>query len=158
MDFQIRLANENDIPHILAMLREFAEFIELLDYCEVTEERLQKAIFGKKAVAEAIVAVESETPIAYAIFYPSFSSFRGQSGFFLEDIYIKPEFRGKGIGEGMLRYLAKLANSRGFERIDFQVLKSNEKAIKFYQKLDAKMDESENHFKFTDEAFQKLAL
>lgn len=156
MPYQIRSATENDIPQILAMIQEFAEFIKLKEYCEVTEERLQKALFSQNSVAEAIVSSEVDEIVAYAIFYPGFSSFRGQCGFFLEDIYIKPKFRGKGIGEEMLRFLAKLAQSRGFERIDFQVLKSNEKAIKFYQKLGAKMDESENHFKFTDEAFQKL--
>ena len=157
MSFEIRPALENDIPHILAMIREFAGFEKLSDYCEVTEERLRIALFGKTAVAEAIVAVENNVPLAYAIFYPNFLTFRGQRGFFLEDLYLKPEVRGQNLGEQMLRYLAKLSKSRGFERIDFQVLKSNNQAIKFYKHLGAVVDESESHFKFTDQVFQNLS-
>jgi ribosomal protein S18 acetylase RimI-like enzyme len=158
MVFQIRQAAENDIPQMLAMIREFAEFENLLDYCEVTEERLQVALFSEKAIAEAIVATENKTPVAYAIFFPFFSSFRGQSGLYLEDIYIKPEVRGKSLGEKMLRFIAKLGKLRGFERIDFQVLNWNKSAINFYIKLGAVVDETERHFKFTDDAFQRLAF
>lgn len=153
----IRPAVQSDIPQILAMIREFAEYVELSDYCEVTEERLQIALFGEMAVAEAIVAVKDEMPIAYAIFYPNFLTFRGQRGYYLEDIYLKPEFRGQNLGEKMLRHIAKLGKSGGFERIDFQVLESNTPAVNFYKKLGAVVDETERHFKFTDEAFQKLA-
>jgi len=157
MDIQIRPATEKDIPAILAMIREFAEYEELSQYCEVTEERLKIGLFGEKAVAEAIIAVENDAPVGYAVFYPNFLTFRGQRGLFLEDIYLKPEIRGRSLGEKMLRYIACLAKSRGFERIDFLVLAWNEPAIGFYKKLGAVVDESERHFKFTDQAFQKLA-
>lgn len=158
MNSLIRKAVEGDIPQILAMLREFAEFENLLDYFEVTEERLQNALFGEESFVEAIVAIENNSPVGYAIFYPYFASFRGQLGFYLEDIYVKPEMRGKNLGEKMLRYIAKFAKSRGYERIDFQVLRTNSNAIRFYKKLGAVVDETERHFKFTDQAFQKLAL
>lgn len=157
MTFQIKKAVEENIPQIIALLREFAEYENLLDYVEVTEESLKVALFGEGKVAEAIVAFEVDEPIGYAVFYPNFATFRGQRGLYLEDIFIKKEFRGKGVGEAIIKYLAKLAKSRGFERIDFQVLEWNAPAIKFYEKLGAHRDEEERHFKFTDEAFQNLA-
>jgi ribosomal protein S18 acetylase RimI-like enzyme len=157
MNIQIRPAAEEDISDILAMIREFAAYEELSQHCEVTEERLKTALFGEKGVAEAIIAVEKDAPVGYAVFYPNFLTFRGQRGLFLEDIYIRPEIRGLSLGEKMLRYIARLAKSRGFERIDFLVLNRNEPAIGFYKKLGAAVDESERHFKFTDQAFQKLA-
>jgi GNAT superfamily N-acetyltransferase len=157
MTFQIKKAAEENIPQIIALLREFAEFENLLDACEITEERLRIALFGEGKVAEAIVAFEDNAPIGYAIFYPNFATFRGQRGFYLEDIYITKEFRKKGVGEAMIKYLAKEAKERGFERIDFLVLDWNTPALKFYEKLGAERDEEERHFKFTDQAFQKLA-
>ena len=157
MTFQIKKAAKENISQIITLLREFAEYENLLDYCEVREETLSGALFGENKVAEAIVAFENETPIGYAIFYPNFASFRGQRGMYLEDIYLKKEYRGKGVGEMMLKHIAKLARLRGFERIDFQVLEWNSPAIKFYEKLGAERDDEERHFKFTDEAFQNLA-
>lgn len=157
MTFQIKNAAEENIPQIISLLHEFADYENLLDACEITEERLRVALFGEGKVAEAIVAFEDNVPIGYAIFYPNFATFRGQRGFYLEDIFIKKEYRGKGVGEAMIKYLAKEAKARGFERIDFMVLEWNTPAIKFYGKLGAHRDEEERHFKFTDEAFQKLA-
>jgi GNAT superfamily N-acetyltransferase len=157
MTFQIKKAAEENIPQIIALMREFAEYENLLEYVEVTEERLKVALFGEAKVADAVVAFEDETPVGYAVFYPNFATFRGQRGLYLEDIFIKQEMRGKGVGEMILKYLAKAAKERGFERIDFQVLEWNTPAIKFYEKLGAHRDNEERHFKFTDEAFQKLA-
>jgi len=157
MNLQIKNAAEENISQIIALMREFAEYENLLEYVEVTEKRLKVALFGATKVADAVVAFEDETPVGYAVFYPNFATFRGQRGLYLEDIYITKEFRGKGAGEMILKYLAKAAKARGFERIDFQVLEWNTPAIKFYEKLGANRDDEERHFKFTDEAFQKLA-
>ncbi len=157
MNIEIREAIESDIPQICALIHEFAEFEKLSEFCEVTEKRLQIALFGDGKVAKAIVAITDSQILAYAIFYPNFSTFRGQRGIFLEDIYVKPEMQGKNLGEKMLRHIAKFAKSQGFERIDFQVLEWNENAIKFYKKHGAVVDETERHFKFTDQAFQNLA-
>lgn len=157
MAITIKKATPENIPQIIALLREFAHYENLLDACEITEERLRVALFGEGKVAEAIVAFEDNVPIGYAIFYPNFATFRGQRGFYLEDIYITKEARGKGVGEAMIKYLAKEAKERGFERIDFLVLDWNTPALKFYEKLGAKRDDEERHFKFTDEAFQKLS-
>jgi GNAT superfamily N-acetyltransferase len=156
-NFRIKKAAEENIPQIIALMREFAEYENLLDYVEVTEERLRVALFGAAKVADAIVAFQDDEPIGYAVFYPNFATFRGQRGLYLEDIFIKQASRGKGAGEMILKYLAREAGERGFERIDFQVLEWNTPAIKFYEKLGAHRDDDERHFKFTDEAFQKLA-
>lgn len=157
MDLKIKKASEANIPAILALLREFAEYENLLEFLEVTEAHLRAALFDEGAVAEAIVAVIDEKTVGYAVFYPNFATFRGQRGLYLEDIYIQPGHRRGGAGEKMLRHLARLAKERGYERIDFMVLDWNTPAINFYKKLGAEIDQSERHFKFTDEAFAKLA-
>ena len=113
-------------------------------------------MFGDGAVVDGLIAFDGETPVAYALFYPNFSSFRGQRGLYLEDIYIKSEYRRSGLGEKMLKEIAYTAASRGFERIDFMVLDWNTPAAKFYERLGAIRDNDERHFKFTDDAFARL--
>jgi ribosomal protein S18 acetylase RimI-like enzyme len=157
MSLNIRSATPEHIPAILALLHEFAEFENLLDYLEVNEERLQAALFSEGAVAEAIIASVDEQVIGYAIFFPNFATFRGQRGLYLEDIYIQPAHRRGGTGEKMLRHICRLAKERGLERMDFLVLDWNTPAVNFYQKLGAEIDQSERHFKFVDEAFRELA-
>jgi ribosomal protein S18 acetylase RimI-like enzyme len=157
MTFQIRQATKDDILQILAMLQEFAGFLNLSKYCEVTEESLQNVMFGENSFVKGLIAFADEIPIAYAIFFPYFASFKGHRSIFLEDIYIKPEFRNAGLGEKMLREIAKIAKSQNCNRIDFQVLQDNKNAINFYKKLGAISNEDETHFKFADEAFQNLA-
>lgn len=157
MTFQIRLAKENDVPHILQILREFAGFLNLSEYCDVTEESLREVMFGENSFVEGLMAFADETPVAYAIFFPYFASFKGERSIFLEDIYIKPDFRKVGLGEKMLREIAKIAKSQGCTRIDFQVAKENKNAIEFYKKLGAGSNDYETHFKFTELAFQNLA-
>lgn len=146
-----------DAASVISLMHEFAAFENLSEYCEVTEERLVVAMFGNDAVVEGLIANDGDKAIGYALFYPNFSSFRGQRGFYLEDIYIKSEYRGSGIGEAMLREIVRIAASRGCERIDLLVLGWNTPAIKFYESLGAVRDNDERHFKFTDEAFNKLA-
>ena len=158
MSIRIEKAEPENIPQIIALMREFAEYEKLLEFFEVNEERLKTALFGDGKVAEAILAFEDEKPVAYAVFFPNFATFRGQRGLYLEDIFITKDYRGRGLGEMLLKYIAKLAKQRGFERIDFQVLQWNTPAIEFYERLGAHRDEEERHFKFTGEAFQKLAL
>jgi ribosomal protein S18 acetylase RimI-like enzyme len=121
-------------------------------------ESLENAMFGENSFTQGLIVFANETPIAYAIFFPHFASFKGQRSVYLEDIYIKPEFRSFGIGEKMIREIAKIGKAQNASRIDFQVLKSNEKGVKFYKKLGAVCNEDETHFKFDDEAFENLAL
>ena len=146
-----------DVPAIIALMREFAVFEDLLDFFEITEEKLLQVLFGEGAFVNALVAEADGRVCAYSIFYPNFASFRGQLGIYLEDIYITADYRGRGIGNAMLREIARIAAGRGFERIDFQVLDWNRSAIDFYEKLGAVRDDIERHFKFTDRAFADLA-
>ena len=154
MQLSIRTVTPDDLPAVVELIREFAAFENLSDWCAVTEERLRAAMFGETAVAEGLVASDGEGPIGYAIFYPNFASFRGQQGLYLEDIYVNNAYRGRGVGEAMIRELARIAAARGYERIDFLVLDWNTPAVNFYKKLGAVRDEDERHFKFTDEAFK----
>ena len=119
--------------------------------------RSRAALFSEAATAEALVASVGEALVGYAFFYPTFSSFRGQRGFYLEDIYVTAAHRGSGVGHKLLRHLARTGAERGYERIDFLVLDWNTPAIGFYKKLGAVIDESERHFKFVDSAFKQLA-
>jgi ribosomal protein S18 acetylase RimI-like enzyme len=153
----IRPANSADVPAIIALMRGFAEYEKLLEYFEVTERKLSEVLFDHDSFVDCLIAEDTGETVAYAIFYPNFATFRGQLGMYLEDLYISPEFRGNGIGEAMLREIAKIAAGRGYERIDFQVLDWNETAIGFYHKLGAAADDAERHFKFTDQAFYDLA-
>jgi ribosomal protein S18 acetylase RimI-like enzyme len=157
MNLKINKTKSTDIPRIVAMLREFAEQTNLAQYCKVTEESLQNVMFGEDSFVEGLIALVDEIPVAYAIFFPHFASFKGQRGIYLEDIYIKPKFRNFGIGEKLLREIAKFGKSQNASRIDFQVSDSNERGINFYKKLGAVCNENETHFKFDDEAFEKLA-
>ena len=157
MEIEIRNAVLHDIPQIVELMRRFAEYERLLDHFEATEESLADAMFGHEAFVNGLVADNNGRLAGYALFYQNYATFRGQRGMYLEDIYISPEFQGKGIGEAMLRRLAKIAIDRGCGRIDFQVLEWNRPAISFYEKLGAVRDDTERHFKFTDEAFRRLA-
>jgi GNAT superfamily N-acetyltransferase len=153
----IRSAEPEDVPTIIALMREFAVFEGLLDHLEITEDRLSQVLFREGAFVNALVAEADGRVCAYSIFYPNFASFRGQLGMYLEDVYITADYRRKGIGDSMLREIARNAARRGFERIDFQVLGWNRSAIDFYKKLGAVRDDIERHFKFTDQAFTELA-
>jgi ribosomal protein S18 acetylase RimI-like enzyme len=157
MEIRIAKATEGDIPAIIALLHEFAGFLDLGRYVEVTEERLFEAMFAPCAFVEGLMAFDDGIPVAYAIFFPAFTSFRGQRGLFLEDIYIKAEYRRHNLGIRMVREIARIARERGFERIDFHVLEDNHSAIAFYEKHGAVRDDEERHFKFIGEAFEKLA-
>jgi GNAT superfamily N-acetyltransferase len=114
-------------------------------------------MFGPTAFVEGLMAFDDKTPVAYAIFYPYFASFRGQRGVYLEDIFITEKYRKSGVGEKMLREIARIGKEQGAVRLDFQVLKWNAPAINFYIKHGAVIDEEERHFKFTDEVFERLA-
>ena len=153
----IRKIRPEDIPSVLALVHEFAVYEDLSSYCTVTEERLRSAMFGTDPVVEGLIVFDGETAVGYALYYPNFSSFRGERGFHLDDIYVSSEYRGKGFGKTMLREIVRDAASRGFERIDFHVLDWNAPAVEFYKKLGAVSNNEETHFKFAGEAFDRLA-
>jgi ribosomal protein S18 acetylase RimI-like enzyme len=153
----IRKAQPDDLPAVIRLMREFAEFEKLVQYFTATRERLFDAIFGDTSFVDCLIAEDAGDIFAYSLFYPNFASFRGQRGIYLEDIYISPSHQGRGAGKAMIGEIAKIARLQGCERIDFQVLDWNKAAIGFYEKLGAVPDDSERHFKLTDAAFDRLA-
>ena len=157
MPITIKQIAESDLPTIVSLMREFARYENLSEYCTVTEERLNSAMFGANAFVVGLAAFAEDVPVAYALFYPSFSSFRGERSLFLEDIYIREEYRRHNLGERMLREIARIAKSRGCERIDFLVLDWNTPAVNFYLKHGAEKNSDDRHFKFAGEAFERLA-
>ena len=157
MEPVIREALESDVSAILRLLSDFAAFENLSEFLTISETDLHNAMFGPGGFVEGLVCeIDGETA-GFAIFYPRFSSFRGQTGYYLEDIYIDEAYRGRGLGERLLRAIARKGRSRGFERIDFQVLEWNFAAIEFYKALGAVVDDEDKHLKFTDNAFARLA-
>jgi ribosomal protein S18 acetylase RimI-like enzyme len=158
MELKIEKITPTDIPSVIELMREFAAFENLSEYCEITNERLYAALFGENHVAEGLCSFDGDAAIGYALFYSNFASFRGQRGLYLEDLYIKQEYRAKGVGEAMLRRIAAIAAERGFERLDLMVLDWNTPAVRFYEKLGGTRDPDERHYKFTDNAFRSLLL
>ncbi|MEO7660571.1 MAG: GNAT family N-acetyltransferase [Pyrinomonadaceae bacterium] len=157
MEFSIRKTLPDDVPDVVMLIREFAVFEELSDHCAVTEENLHTAMFGTAATVEGLIALDDDGPMGYALYYPNFSSFSGQRGLYIEDIYISERYRGGGLGLAMIKEIASIAASRGFERIDFMVLDWNSPAINFYRKHGALSNDDETHFKFSEQAFRDLA-
>ena len=139
---RIKPATERDIPLILELVRGLAEYENHLDRVEATEERLRKTLFGAEPAAQVVFAYDNKTPVGYAILFYTYSSFVGLPGVYLEDLFVKPEARDKGVGRELLRYLARLAKEKGCARIEWAVLDWNEPAIGFYKRLGAvPMDE-----------------
>ena len=157
METKIRKPLHEDIKAIHRMMRDFAEFEKLLDWFEITENKLAGVLFGEDSFVEALLASIDGKPVGYAFFFPCFASFRGQRGLYLEDLYIAAEYRGRGVGEAMLREIARFGKSRGFERIDFQVIDWNESAMRFYKRLGGVAMDGTRYFKFSDKAFHDLA-
>lgn len=156
MDLHIEPAAPDSVSGIVRLMHDFAAYEKLAEYCRITAEKLNEVMFGDEAFVKGIVARDGGEMVAYALFYRSFASFRGQCGYFLEDLYIDDEYRGRGIGAAMLKAVANAARADGAERLDFLVLKWNEPAIRFYESLGAARAEDELHFKFTDDAFARL--
>ena len=134
---RIEPATERDLPLILEFVRGLAEYEKHLDRVEATEERIKQTIFGAEPAAHVLFAYENDEAVAFAVFFYTYSTFVGLPGLYLEDLYVKPEARGKGVGRALLRYLARLAGEKGCWRIEWAVLHWNERAIRFYKNLGA---------------------
>jgi GNAT superfamily N-acetyltransferase len=140
--FTINSATAKDLPFLMAMIRELAEFERLAHELEVTAESLRAALFGERRVAAALLARVGGAPAGYAVYYHTFSTFVGRPGIFLDDIYVRPEFRKRGIGRALLEAVAKIGLEIGGGRFEWIALRWNENAFRFYRSLGAKvMDE-----------------
>ncbi|MCF6776740.1 GNAT family N-acetyltransferase [Thiotrichales bacterium 19X7-9] len=156
-DIHIRFATENDISIILNFISELAEFEKLAHEVIATEDSLRKHLFGNIPRAEVILICKDNIEIGFALFFHNFSTFIGKPGLYLEDLYIKPEHRGSGIGKAVFYFLAKLAVERDCGRIEWWVLDWNQKAIDFYQSLGAKAMDEWTVFRLTEDKIKTLA-
>ena len=139
---RIRPAVETDVPLIVRLIRGLAEYERLLHECEATEERVRASLFGAKPDAEVLIAEADGEAAGFALFFHNYSTFLAQRGIYLEDLFVFPEFRGRGIGRALLVHLARLAVARECGRLEWSVLDWNEPAIRFYRSLGAvPMDE-----------------
>ena len=135
--FALRNAELRDVGAIVQLIRDLAEFEQLTHLLQVTPEKLRPQLFGERPAAEALVAERGGEVVAFALFFTNFSTFLAQPGLYLEDLYVKPEHRGAGIGRALLKRLAALANERQYGRFEWSVLDWNENAIRFYQGMGA---------------------
>jgi GNAT superfamily N-acetyltransferase len=133
----LRPATPDDLSAIVGLIRELAEFENLAHLVVVTPESLQPHLFGPRPVAEAVVGEVQGRVVAFALFFTNFSTFLGQPGLYLEDLYVQPEHRGVGLGKALLQHLGALALERGCGRFEWSVLDWNENAIRFYEKMGA---------------------
>ncbi|GAA0729029.1 GNAT family N-acetyltransferase [Clostridium malenominatum] len=135
-NFNIRFSKEEDVPLILNFIKELAEYEKLSNEVVATEEILKESIFLKRS-AEVIIGEYEGIPVGFALFFHNFSTFLGKPGIYLEDLYIRPEMRGKGFGKVMLSYLAKLTLERDCGRLEWSCLDWNKSSIDFYKSLGA---------------------
>jgi len=155
--FEIRSATESDVPVILELIRALATYERAPNDVTATEKGLTEVLFGKKPAAEVLLAFENETAVGFAVFFHNFSTWLGRPGLYLEDLFVKPEHRGKGYGRALLIHLAKIARDRNCGRFEWAVLDWNEPAIQFYRKLGAKPMDEWTVFRLTRDGIAKLA-
>lgn len=155
-DLKLRFAEINDVPLILGFIKELAEYENMSNDVVVTEDVLRESIFERK-MAEVIIGEYKNKPVGFALFFHNFSTFLGRPGIYLEDLYVKPEMREKGIGKVILSYLAKLTIDRKCGRLEWCCLDWNEPSIKFYKQLGAvPMDDWIVH-RLSHEALETMA-
>jgi GNAT superfamily N-acetyltransferase len=135
--FAIRPAVPDDVDAIVRLIRALAEFEQLAHLVQATPESLAPHLFGPRPVVEALVAESGGRIVAFALFFTNFSTFLAKPGLYLEDLFVDPGERGRGIGQGLLEHLARLAATRGCGRFEWSVLDWNEGAIRFYQRMGA---------------------
>ena len=156
-NFQIRPARFDDVPIVLQLIRDLATYERAPDEVSATEEQLVHVLFGGKPAAEVLLAFEAESPVGFAVYFYNFSTWLGRPGIYLEDLFVKPEKRGRGHGRALLVELAKIARDRGCGRMEWAVLNWNEPAIKFYQALGAKPMNEWTVFRLTRDEIERLA-
>jgi GNAT superfamily N-acetyltransferase len=156
-NFAIRPATIGDVPIILELIRDLATYERAPREVTATEEQLTDVLFGHKPAAEVLLALEGDVPVGFAVFFYNFSTWLGRPGLYLEDLFVKPEHRGKGYGRALLVYLAGIARDRGCGRMEWAVLDWNEPAIDFYKKLGAAPLDEWKIFRLTRDGIAKLA-
>lgn len=153
----IRSAAVSDVPDILRLIKALAEYEKLSHEVVATEVALAQALFGPRPAAEVLLAEEDGRSVGFALFFQNFSTFLGKPGIYLEDLFVEPAFRGRGIGRDLLRAIARLAVERGCGRFEWAVLDWNAPAIGFYKSLGARPMDDWTVMRLTGEALERLA-
>lgn len=156
-NFAIRPATEEDVPLVLEFIRELAEYENLLDQFVATEKRLGETLFGDRPHAEVLIGELGSRPVGFALYFHNYSTFLAKPGLYLEDLFIRPGYRGKGFGKAMLRRLAGIAVERGCGRFEWSVLDWNKPAIEFYKALGAQPMDDWTVYRLSGEPLTKLA-
>jgi GNAT superfamily N-acetyltransferase len=130
-------AQASDVPVILEMIKALAEYEQLTHEVLATEDDLRQSLFGPRPAGEVVLAYAGDAPIGFALFFHNFSTFLGRHGLYLEDLFVVPEWRGKGVGKQLLAHVASIAESRNCGRMEWAVLDWNESAIAFYRRMGA---------------------
>jgi len=157
IDFEIRTTTEADVPIILSLIRELADYERAPDAVVTTEVGLREVLFGPKRSAEVLLALEESEPVGFAVYFYSFSTWLGRPGLYLEDLFVRPNARGKGYGRALLERLAHIAQERSCGRMEWAVLDWNDPAIQFYKKLGAEPMTEWTVFRLTQEGIARLA-
>jgi GNAT superfamily N-acetyltransferase len=152
----IRPATANEVPLVLGFIRELAVYEHLEHEVVATEETLRRALFGPRPYAEVVFACIAGEPVGFALFFHNFSTFLGQPGIYLEDLFVRPSARGRGIGKRLLTWLAATAVERGCGRLEWSVLDWNEPSIRFYESLGAVPKDEWRLFRLTGDALTRL--
>jgi len=156
-NFIIRQATENDAASILALIKDLAEYEKLSHEVAATEDDIRQSLFGDRPVAKALIGELEGVPISFALFFYNFSTFQGKPGIYLEDLYVKPDYRGNGFGRKMLAHIAGLAKERNCGRFEWSVLDWNAPAIRTYDRLNARPMKEWILYRLTGDALDKLA-
>ena len=156
-EVRVRSASEADVPLILSFIKELAEYERLSHEVVATEETLREWLFGERTVAEVLIGESGGDPAGFALFFHNFSTFLGKPGIYLEDLYVRPEFRSRGIGRTLLIHLARLARQRGYGRLEWSVLDWNEPAIGFYRGIGASPVSGWTVYRVTGQELEDLA-
>lgn len=153
----IRSARPSDEDAIVGLIRELAAYERLEDQVEISAADITRQLFGKPAAAEALIAQSQSDIVGFALFFQNFSTWRGRPGLYLEDLFVKPEHRGGGIGKALLIELARIARLRNYARMEWSVLDWNTPAIEFYRSLGAESMDEWTTFRLSGAALTQLA-
>jgi len=156
-ELRIVPAEENQLPLVLSFIRKLAEYERLSHEVVADEESLRRSLFGPNRAAEVVFACIGDQPVGYAVYFQTFSTFSGGRGIYLEDLFVEPAHRSKGVGKAVLSYLARLAKERDCVQLNWAVLDWNQPAIDFYRKLGATPREEWTVFRLAGEALESLA-
>ena len=154
----IRTATEADVPLILEFIKALAEYERLADRVVATETTVRNTLFGHPRFAEVLIAESEGEPVGFALFFHNYSTFLAQPGIYLEDLFVKPEARGRGFGKALLARLASIAKSRNCGRLEWAVLNWNQPSIDFYESLGAKPMDEWKVYRLTGGALDALAI